>query len=55
MTERLTLSLLHFSYVKDTVAGKLQRELNLKLCNNLEGWAEGVGRKLKRERVYVNI
>ena len=43
MTERLTVLLLHFSYVTDTVAGALQRELNLVLCNNLEGWewAEG--------------
>lgn len=55
MTERLTLSLLHFSYVTDTVAGALQRELNLVLGNNLERWAEGVGRKLKREGIYVNI
>ena len=55
MTERLTVLLLHFSYVTDTVAGALQRELNLVLCNNLEGWAEGVRRKLKREGIYVNI
>ena len=57
MTEKLTLSLLHFSYVKDTVAGKLQRELNLKLCKNLEGWdgeRDGRGVQTKGRHMYTN-
>ena len=34
---------------------RVDRELSLVLCDDLEGWHAGVGGRLKREGIYVYL